>query len=79
MRPDVSERTGMTVMEIDLPTGYVVMNDRLRTYVQSGIVPTLSRAEFYNKKIVFYIDYVREPSCFVEVFEFGFVSELWTI
>lgn len=48
----------MAVMEIDIPTGYVVMNDELRLYVQSGAVPTLSRAEFYDKKTIFYLDYV---------------------
>ncbi len=48
----------MVVMEMDIPTGYVVMNDKLRSYVQSGVVPTLSRAEFYSRKVVFYLDYV---------------------
>ena len=43
---------------MDLPTGYIVMNNHLREYVQSGVVPTLNRAEFYDKKIVFYLDYV---------------------
>ena len=58
MRPDLTQQTGMTVMEISLPTGYVSMNDDLRYYVQSGIVPNLGRAEYYARKIVFYLDYV---------------------
>ena len=57
-RPDLREKTGMVVIEMDLPTGYIVMNNHLREYVQSGVVPTLNRAEFYDKKIVFYLDYV---------------------
>ena len=49
----------MTVLEADLPTGFVVMNDDMREYVQSGIVPTLRRAEFKNRTMTFYLDYVR--------------------
>ena len=48
----------MVVIEMDMPTGYVVMNDDLREYVQSGAVPTLGRAEFFNKKVNFYLDSV---------------------
>lgn len=45
-------------MEVDIPTGFVVMNDTLRSYVQARIVPNLKRAEFYYRKVVFYFDYV---------------------
>ena len=48
----------MTVIEADIPTGYVVMNDDLREYVQSGVVPQLRRAEFKNRTMTFYLDYV---------------------
>ncbi|XP_076470049.1 CD109 antigen-like [Babylonia areolata] len=50
--------TGLSVLEIDLPTGYIVMNDTLRDYVRSGVVPSLRRAEFYGRKVVFYFSYV---------------------
>jgi hypothetical protein len=50
--------SGMAVMEIDIPTGYIVMNDTLRDYVRSNLVPNLKRAEFYGRKIVFYFSYV---------------------
>ena len=42
-----------------LPTGFVIINDVLREYVQSGEVETLSRAEYYDRKVVFYFDEVR--------------------
>ena len=61
-RDDLRNKTGMVVIEMDIPTGYVVMNDRLREYVKSGAVPTLSRAEFYDRKVVFYLDYVSTSS-----------------
>ena len=59
VRPDLGEQTGMSVMEVDMPTGYVIMNDVLRRYVQSGVVPALRRAEYYARRVTFYFDYVR--------------------
>ena len=58
--------SGLAVLEVDIPTGYVVMNDTLRDYVQSNTVPNLRRAEFYGRKVVFYFDYVR------------FIGEKWS-
>ncbi|XP_005101039.1 alpha-1-inhibitor 3 isoform X2 [Aplysia californica] len=52
--------SGLAVLEVDIPTGYIVMNDTLRDYVQSGLVPNLRRAEFYGRKVVFYFDYLDE-------------------
>ncbi|RUS72984.1 hypothetical protein EGW08_019249, partial [Elysia chlorotica] len=50
--------SGLAVLEVDIPTGYVVMNDTLRDYVRSRMVPNLKRAEFYERKVVFYFDYL---------------------
>ena len=61
LRPDISERTGLAVMEIDIPTGYRITNDVLRSYAQSGDVPTMRRAEEYGRKVVYYFDYVSIP------------------
>ena len=58
MDTSISMSAGMTVIEADIPTGFVVMNDDLRAYVQSGRVPTLRRAEFKNRTVAFYLDYV---------------------
>lgn len=55
---DKSQESGLTVLEIDIPTGYVIMNHTLRDYVNSGIVPNLKRAEFYYRKVVFYFSHV---------------------
>ena len=56
LRPEL--RSGLTVMEMHLPTGYTVVNDVLREYVQSGVVSNLGRAEFYDRKLVYYFDFV---------------------
>ena len=53
-----SKQSGLSVMEIDIPSGYVIMNDTLRALVQSKNPPNLKRAEFYGRKVVFYFDYV---------------------
>jgi len=55
---DISETSGLATMEVHLPSGYVITNDILRAYVQSGDVPTLRRSEFYGRKVVFYFDYL---------------------
>ncbi|XP_046585013.1 LOW QUALITY PROTEIN: murinoglobulin-1-like [Haliotis rubra] len=52
--------SGLAVLEIDIPTGYMVMNNTLREYVQSGIVPNLRRAEFYGRKVVYYFEYLDQ-------------------
>jgi hypothetical protein len=54
--------SGLSVLEIDIPTGYVIMNDTLRDYVRSGVVQNLRRAEFYGRKVVFYFSYVSGSS-----------------
>lgn len=58
MYTDRGLTTGLSVLEIDLPTGFIVMNDTLRDYVRSRVVPNLKRAEFYGRKVVFYFTYV---------------------
>ncbi|XP_076469788.1 CD109 antigen-like [Babylonia areolata] len=52
--------SGLAVLEIDIPSGFIVMNDTLRDYVRSQLVPNLKRAEFYGRKVVFYFNYLDE-------------------
>ncbi|XP_069113947.1 CD109 antigen-like [Argopecten irradians] len=59
-----SMTSGLSVLEIDMPSGYVVMNDTLRNLVLNKTVRNLQRAEFYNRKVVFYFDYLDQSrSC----------------
>ena len=66
----MSNRSGMAVIEVGIPTGYIIVNDVLRSYVQSAEVPTLSRAEFYEQKAVFYLDYVSSGFLFLADVEY---------
>lgn len=53
-----SLESGLTVLEVEIPTGFVVMNHTLRDYVRSGMVPNLKRAEMYYRKVVFYFSHI---------------------
>lgn len=67
-----SKTSGLAVLEIDIPSGYIVMNDTLRDYVRSRLVPNLKRAEFYGRKIVFYFSYLDDSYTCV-----NFRAERW--
>ncbi|XP_059162064.1 alpha-2-macroglobulin-like [Physella acuta] len=58
--------SGLAVLEVDIPTGFIVMNDTLRSYVRSRVVPNLKRAEFYGRKVVFYFDYLDQSKTCVD-------------
>ncbi|OXA62186.1 Complement C3 [Folsomia candida] len=59
-----SERSGMAVLEVKIPTGYFILQTRLDEYVLSGLVPTLRRAKYFHDKVVIYFDYLEiNPTC----------------
>ncbi|XP_053614245.1 CD109 antigen [Plodia interpunctella] len=59
-----SPRSGLAVMDIAIPTGYMVQQQRLDAYVLSRRVPTLQRAKYLPAKILFYFDYLSaEQTC----------------
>ncbi|XP_075980863.1 macroglobulin complement-related isoform X2 [Anticarsia gemmatalis] len=59
-----SPRSGMAVLEVGVPTGYMIQQQRLDAYVLSRRVPTLQRAKYLPTKILFYFDYLSpEPTC----------------
>lgn len=49
----------MAVFEISVPTGMVTLNNELRDYVKSGVVPSLRYARFRPGKVHFFFDKVR--------------------
>lgn len=53
-----SERSGMTVLDVTIPTGYIVQQQKLDAYILSKRVRNLQRAKFAEKKVLFYFDYV---------------------
>ncbi len=53
-----SERSGMAVLEVNIPTGYFIHQPKLDRYVLSGKVPTLKRARYMTDKVLMYFEYV---------------------
>ncbi|ODM98885.1 hypothetical protein Ocin01_07797 [Orchesella cincta] len=59
-----SERSGMSVLEVTVPTGYFLHQKKLDEYVKYGAVSTLRRARYFAEKVVFYFDYLEiNPTC----------------
>ncbi|XP_017785160.1 PREDICTED: CD109 antigen isoform X2 [Nicrophorus vespilloides] len=55
-----SERSGMAVLDIAIPTGYIVQQQKLDAYILSKKVRNLQRAKFLERKVLFYFDYLDE-------------------
>ncbi|XP_045452691.1 CD109 antigen [Melitaea cinxia] len=57
-------RSGLAVLEVGVPTGYMVQQQRLDAYVLSRAVPLLQRAKYRPDRILFYFDYLdQELTC----------------
>ncbi|XP_047030679.1 CD109 antigen [Helicoverpa zea] len=67
-----SPRSGMAVLEVGVPTGYMLQQQRLDAYVLSRRVPTLQRAKYTPTKVLFYFDYLSEEQTCV-----NFTIERW--
>lgn len=48
----------MAVLDVAIPTGYMIQQQKLDAYVKNQEVRNLQRAKFLNQKVVFYFDYV---------------------
>ncbi|XP_018320205.1 CD109 antigen [Agrilus planipennis] len=59
-----SERSGLAVLDVAVPTGYIIQQQKLDAYVLSRQVRNLQRAKFLEKKVLFYFDYLdNEEIC----------------
>lgn len=57
-RLNESIRSGMAVLDVAIPTGYWIQQQKLDTYVLSRRVRNLQRARYQERKVLFYFDYV---------------------
>uniref|UniRef100_T1IYG4 CD109 antigen n=1 Tax=Strigamia maritima TaxID=126957 RepID=T1IYG4_STRMM len=62
-----SEISGMAVLELEIPTGYVVDQENLISYVLSGKVNKLTEARFYERKIIFYFKHLDSTNTCVNI------------
>ncbi|KAM7536349.1 hypothetical protein Aperf_G00000084793 [Anoplocephala perfoliata] len=61
-----ANESGMAVFKIQVPTGYIVMNDELRDYVLSNAVPRLKYARFRSQFVHFFFDKLTTERTCVE-------------
>lgn len=57
-----SERSGLAVLDVTIPTGYIIQQQDLDGYILSRRVRNLQRARFFERKVLFYFDYVSIPN-----------------
>ncbi|XP_058120084.1 CD109 antigen [Anopheles ziemanni] len=67
-----SIRSGMAVLDVAVPTGYMIQQQKLDSYILSQRVRNLQRARFQERKVLFYFDYLDDE--FVCV---NFTLERW--
>lgn len=53
-----SQTSGMAVLEVTIPTGYLIQQNDLDLLVNRSMVRNLREARFREKKVTFYFDYV---------------------
>lgn len=53
-----SVRSGLAVLDVTIPTGYIVQQQDLDGYIRSRQVRNLQRARFQERKVLFYFDFV---------------------
>ncbi|KAL4122063.1 hypothetical protein QTP88_014463 [Uroleucon formosanum] len=69
---DESPRSGLAVLDVAIPTGYIMQQQNLDAYVLQRTVPNLQRARFFPGKLLFYFDYLDESETCVK-----FTVERW--
>lgn len=55
-----SSISGMSVLEVTVPTGYVIQQQELDGLVRSSSISNLKEARFFDRKVAFYFDYVSD-------------------
>ncbi|CAG2123424.1 unnamed protein product, partial [Medioppia subpectinata] len=59
-----SSASGLTVLEVTIPTGYVIQQQELDLIVKTTSLSNLEEARHYDRKVVFYFDYLDiNPTC----------------
>ncbi|KAJ3650099.1 hypothetical protein Zmor_021807 [Zophobas morio] len=67
-----SPRSGLTVLDVTIPTGYIIQQQDLDAYILSRRVRNLQRAKYLERKVLFYFDYLdNEETCI------NFTVERW--
>lgn len=57
---EASDTSGISLLEVTVPTGYGASTTVLQKYVASRAVPTLRRVDFQQRKVTFFFEKVRD-------------------
>lgn len=63
----------MAVLDITIPTGYIIQQQKLDAYILSQSVRNLQRARFQERKVLFYFNFVSTLSLLVSCIIWQFV------
>lgn len=63
----------MAVLDITIPTGYIIQQQKLDAYILSQSVRNLQRARFQERKVLFYFNFVSTQSLLVSCIIWQFV------
>jgi hypothetical protein len=69
-----SIRSGLAVLDVTIPTGYIVQQQDLDAYIRSRRVRNLQRARFLERNVLFYFDFVSV--LYIQYFDL-YEGELW--
>ncbi|CAH2004526.1 unnamed protein product [Acanthoscelides obtectus] len=67
-----SERSGMAILDVTVPTGYIIQQQDLDAYILSRRVRNLQRAKYLERKVLFYFDYLDSEQICI-----NFTVERW--
>jgi CD109 antigen len=67
-----SERSGMSVLDVTIPTGYIIQQQKLDALILSRQIKQLQRATFHERKVLFYFNYLDNQDVCV-----NFTIERW--
>jgi len=71
LRTDLAPVSGMAVVVIDIPTGYIISRDTIEWMYTAGF-PGMKRTQFYEQQLVTFFEYVPpNRTCF------SFVADRW--
>lgn len=57
LRTDLSPVSGMAVVIVDIPTGYIISRDTIEWMYSAGF-PGLKRVQFYEQQLISFFEYV---------------------
>lgn len=69
----------MAVLDVAIPTGYWIQQQKLDSYILSRRVRNLQRARYQERKVLFYFDYVSDFVFWNIFLEYIFKYNLFSI